>query len=207
MWLDWKVYNCEFIATDSWNKHPEVFNLLTWKLKRDIFDCSYNILSKKCFDERCISCGNLCTRFSFSENCFLDKKKQEIMEKVKNMRFRHLVFLKDILYSKTQWILGIKLIINDYKKIYWIYNFIYSLNKFLWISEFYIEIYSDNKSKIPLIEKLIMRLYLKWWKDFSIKFWKNNYLLIINLDTSYVYDNIYIYIWNINSEIKSFFKV
>ncbi len=205
MWLDWKIYNCEFIATNFWNGHPEVLNLLTWNFKKDIFDCRYNILSKKCFEEKCISCGNLCTKFSFPENNFLDKKKEILLEKVKNLRFRHLGFFKNILYSKIQWTLGIKIIINDYNKVYWIYNFIYSLNKFLGIEEFYIEVYSDNKWKISLIEKLIMRLYLKWWKKFNIKFQNNDYLLLVNLDTSYVYDNKNKYIWNISSEIKSFF--
>jgi sulfatase maturation enzyme AslB (radical SAM superfamily) len=201
--LDWKIYNCEFMANDYINKQWYVIDLKKNTLNLDIKDCSYNLTSKRCLGEMCMWCWKFCTKFSFQEWKFLDKKWESLLKKVKNIRFNHLDKYEKEIDEKLDWILNIEFNNIDLKWVFKLYNFLYSLEHMLSIKDFNI-ILKSKKSKI--LKLLLNKLILKWKTRFNINILENlnSYNIKVDIKSSYAYNNKNAFIWNINSEIKYF---
>lgn len=201
--LNWKIYNCEFMANDYINTHWFVIDLKENFLNLDIWNCSYNLTSKRCLWELCMWCWKFCTKFSFQNWNFLNKDKIEILKKVKNARFNHLEEYKKYMIDNKNSILNIQFFNISLNWVFKIFNFLYNLHKILWIKVFNVDIkYKNKKILILLLNKIILKSDIIFKINYCITELND---LIIDLDSSYAYDRDFKYLWNINSEIH-FFK-
>lgn len=206
MWLDGKVYNCEFIANDSVNMPEPVIDVVTNTLvKESIRDCFYTVTSKRCEKEDCLSCWLTCAKFSFQKNTPLGKEKTDLLLRVKRSRQLHLKYFKKIAQEKYNKILDIHVLFDTYDGVFWLFNFLVSLYLLVGFETFEISTnFSQSKQKI-----------IKKFLDIQMK--KSNIHFTVNvssdkkdsctlqLDTK----NSFVtlagrYIGNINSEMNSF---
>lgn len=206
MWLDGKVYNCEFIANDGVNMPEPVIDIMSDTLvKESIRDCFYTVTSKRCEREDCLSCWLTCAKFSFQKNTPLGKEMTELLLRVKRTRQLHLKYFKKIVQEKYENTLDMHVIFETYDWVFWLFNFLVSLNLLLWFDTFNLSTnFSESKQKI-----------IKKFLDIQMKKANIHFKVAIiserkeesglQLDTKDSFVTLHgKYVWNINSEMNSF---
>ena len=207
MWLNWDIYNCEFIANDYINNTAPIISLSKNKLlKTSIENCFFNFLSEDCIKENCLSCWSTCTNFSFQDNKSLKLDQIASLGEVKWARQNHMKFLKEIVLNKHKSTHYLNVKWFEYDNMFKLYNYIISLWDLLWFKDFYL--YVDiSDSKLLIINKILSVMLKKWWNSYNVyinnKKANRDLNILLDLHTGFLY-NKNKYVWTIFSEINSF---
>ncbi len=209
LWLDGKIYNCEFIANDTPDSQKVVFDLNKNQLIHSwIQECFYDTSHSRCISESCIICQSLCTRFSFQNKKFLLEDWISYLKKVKKTRSLHIQHIREELKNSQKNSVKIQLKNISYNSLFLVNNFLYSFHESLGIVNFHLYTSQENKKNkllLKILGLLIAKSSYKVSVDVYTFDWKDNSsLLEIDLSTSFVFFNS-IYIWNLHSEIDTYF--